>query len=122
MQNNRTLGVAQGIILSERNMKKNKNIFENPLDIIADSCNNKVNMSEIRKAILNQMEKSGMTIYQVAKLVEGKVPQRTVYAFLRSEEDSLTKTASIIMKALGLTVTTKPIVKRGKGPRKEVRP
>ncbi len=76
-------------------MKKNKNIFENPLDIIADSCNNKVNMSEIRKAILNQMEKSGMTIYQVAKLVEGKVPQRTVYAFLRSEEDSLTKTASI---------------------------
>jgi len=51
-------------------------------------------MSEIRKAILKQMNKSGMTIYQVAKLVEGKVPQRTVYAFLRSEEDSLTKTAS----------------------------
>ena len=63
-----------------------------------------------------------MTIYQIAKLVEGKVPQRTVYAFLRGEEDSVTKTASIIMKALGLIVTTKPIVKRGKNPRKEVRP
>jgi len=79
-------------------------------------------MSEIRQAILKQMEKSGMTIYQVAKLVERKVPQRTVYAFLRSEEDSVTETASIIMKALGLTITTKPIVKRGRDPRKEVRP
>ena len=122
LQNNRILGVTQGIILSERNMKKNKNIFEYPLDIIADSCNNTADMSEIRKAILNQMEKSGMTVYQVAKLVEGKVPQRTVYAFLRGEEDSVTKTASIIMEAFGLTVTVKPIVKRGKGPRKEVRP
>ena len=101
-------------------MRKSE-IFANFLDIMQTSAI--INyMSEIRKAILNQMEKSGMTIYQVARLVEGKVPQRTVYAFLRGEEDSLTKTASIIMEALGLTVTKKPIVKRGKGPRKEVRP
>ena len=79
-------------------------------------------MLEIRQAILKQMNKSGMTIYRVAKLVENKVPQRTVYAFLTGEKDAGTKTASIIMKALGLTVTTKPIVKRGKSPRKEVRP
>jgi len=76
-------------------------------------------MSEIRNAILKEIEKSNMTIYQVAKLVEGKVPQRTVYAFLRGEEDSLTETASIIMKALGLTITRKSKVKRGRRPRKE---
>ena len=85
-------------------------------------CNSIFAMSEIREAILKQMKKSGMTIYQVAKLVEDKVPQRTVYAFLTGEKDAGTRTASIIMKALGLTVTTKPIVKRGKSPRKEVRP
>ena len=108
--------------MGKKNMKETRILSENPLDIVADSCNNKVNMSEIRKAILKQMNKSGMTIYQIAKLVDGKVPQRTVYAFLRGEEDSLTKTASIIMEALGLTITVKPIVKRGKGPRKEARP
>ncbi len=79
-------------------------------------------MSEIRQAILKQMNKSGMTIYRVAKLVEDKVPQRTVYAFLNGEKDAGTRTASIIMKALGLSVTTKPIVKRGKRPRKQVKP
>ena len=85
-------------------------------------CNIIFAMSEIREAILKQMKKSGMTIYQVGKLVEDKVPQRTVYAFLAGEKNAGTRTASIIMKALGLTVTTKPIVKRGKSPRKEVRP
>jgi len=77
-------------------------------------------MSEIREAILKQMHKSGMTIYQVAKLVEGKVPQRTVYAFLTGEKDAGTETASIIMKAMGLNVTKKTTVKKGRRPRKEV--
>ena len=72
MQNNRTLGVTQGLILGKKNMKETRILSENPLDIVADSCNNKVNMSEIRKAILKQMNKSGMTIYQIAKLVDGK--------------------------------------------------
>ncbi len=77
-------------------------------------------MSEIREAILKEMRKRNMTIYQVAKLVEGKVPQRTVYAFLTSEKDAKTKTASPILKALGLTITTKSNIKRGRRPRKEV--
>jgi hypothetical protein len=73
-------------------------------------------MSEIRKAILKQMQKSNLTIYQVAKLVEGKIPQRTVYAFLRDEQDTGTKTASIIMNALGITMTaTKRKTKKKKG-------
>ena len=79
-------------------------------------------MSEIREAILKQMCKSGMTIYQVAKLVKGKVPQRTVYAFLTGEKDAGTETASVIMKAMGLKVTKKSNVKRGKQrPRKEAK-
>lgn len=77
-------------------------------------------MSEIREAILKQMHKSGMTIYQVAKLVEGKVPQRTVYAFLTGEKDAGTETASTIIKAMGLNVTKKTNVKKGRRPRKEV--
>lgn len=90
------------------------------LDIIADACNNISVMSAIRQAILKEIQKSGMTIYKVAKMVEGKVPQRTVYAFLRGEEDSLTATASVIMNALGLTITRKSKLKKGTRPRKEV--
>jgi hypothetical protein len=96
--------------------------YKRVVDNAAFLCNIMFIMSEIREAILKHMNKSGMTIYQVGKLVEGKVPQRTIYAFLTGEKDAGTRTASIIMKALGLTVTTKPIVKRGKSPRKEVRP
>ncbi|MHC4105871.1 MAG: hypothetical protein ACYSR9_13090 [Planctomycetota bacterium] len=56
---------------------------------------------------MEQMLKSGLTIYQVSKMVKGKVPQRTVYAFLTGEKDAGTETASIIMNALGLTIKTK---------------
>ena len=76
-------------------------------------------MSE-RKVILEEIKKSGLTIYKVAKLVEGKIPQRTVYAFLRGEEDSLTATSSVIMAALGLTITRKSKLKKGRRPRKEI--
>jgi len=69
-------------------------------------------MSEIRQAILKQMHKSGLTINQVANLVKGKVPRRTVYAYLTGEENSLSKKASIIMKAMGLTITTTKKAKR----------
>jgi len=85
------------------------------LGSIAVSCNNSCDMSEIRKAILKQMQKSNLTIYQVAKLVKGKVPQRTVYAFLRDEQDTVTKVASILMDALGITLeTTKRKRKQGR--------
>ncbi len=77
-------------------------------------------MVTIRDAILKHIEESGLTIYRVAKMVEGRVPQRTVYAFLRGEEDSLTEAVSIIMDALGLTVTERSNHKRGRNPGKEV--
>jgi plasmid maintenance system antidote protein VapI len=68
-------------------------------------------MSEIRDAILAEMQNRNMTIYAVAKLVKGIVPQRTVYAFLTGEKDCSTKAACLIMKVMGLKVTT---TKKGK--------
>ncbi len=50
----------------------------------------------------------GLTIYQVSNLVRHKIPQRTVYAFLAGEKDAGTRTASAIMKALGLIVSADP--------------
>ena len=73
-------------------------------------------MLDLRQAILKQLEQSGLTINQLAKQVDGKVPRRTVYAYLRDEEDSLSKTVSILLEAVGLTVTT---TKRAKRPGKE---
>jgi hypothetical protein len=61
-------------------------------------------MSDIKKMILQQMENLGLNIYQVAKIVKDSIPKRTVYAFLTGEKDTSTKTASVIMEALGLTV------------------
>lgn len=77
-------------------------------------------MSEIRDAILKQMRKSGMTIYQLAKLVEDKIPQRTVYGFLAGEQDTGTETASVLMKALGLKIAESGHSRRGRRPRKEI--
>lgn len=64
---------------------------------------------------MKQMLKLGLSIYQVSKMVKDKIPQRTVYAFLTGEKDTGTEAASIIMKALGLTVKsefdTAPFIK-----------
>ena len=96
-------------------MAKKNNILSGVfVDSAVVSCNNTCDMSEIRKAILKQMQKSNLTIYQVAKLVEGEIPQRTVYAFLRDEQDTVTKTASIIMNALGITMTATKMKKKGR--------
>ena len=73
-------------------------------------------MLDLRQAILKQLQKSGLTINQLARQVEGKVARRTVYAYLCGEEDSLSKTVSILLDAVGLTITT---TKRAKRPRKE---
>ena len=61
-------------------------------------------MEMIRDSILEEMSKLNLTIYQVSNMVRHKIPQRTVYAFLTGEKDTGTKTASIIMEALGLAV------------------
>ena len=106
---------VHGVSLDKNNVFSNKK----PLDSVAFSCNTSSVMSEIRKAILEQMQKHNMTIYQISKLVKGKVPQRTVYAFLTAEKDTGTETAYILMKALGLTIAEKSNVKRDRRPIKE---
>ena len=64
-------------------------------------------MSDIRKAILQQMADLGLTIYQVAQIVKDRIPMRTVYAFLSGEKDTVTETASILMETLGLKIELK---------------
>lgn len=61
-------------------------------------------MSKIRDSILKQMLDLNLSINQVSKMVELKIPRRTVYAFLTGEKDTATKTASILMDTLGLAV------------------
>jgi len=77
-------------------------------------------MSKIREIILKEMRKSGLTTYRLCKMVEGKIPKRTVYDFLSGKKDTTTKVAWTLMKELGLTVTRKSNVRRGRRPRKEV--
>jgi hypothetical protein len=65
------------------------------------------------------MRKADLTTYRVWKMVEGKVPKRTIYDFLSGKSDTSTEVSWILMEALGLTITNKSNVKRGKCPRKE---
>lgn len=76
-------------------------------------------MSMVRDTILKRMEELGITTYRLSKMVEGQVPQRTVYAFCSGENDATSEVVSVLMEALGLTVIVKPNVKRGRRPRKE---
>ena len=79
-------------------------------------------MSKIRDLILKEMRKSGLTTYRLCQMVEGNVPRRTVYDFLSGKKDTSTKVTWILMEALGLTITNKSNVKRGKQhPRKEAK-
>lgn len=70
---------------------------------------------DMRQAILKQLEKKGWTINHFATQVQDRVPRRTVYAYLRGEEDSLSRTVAILLEAAGLRITTT----RAKRPRKE---
>ena len=62
-------------------------------------------MSQIRKEILKRMKEEGLTIYAVTKLLDKKVPRRTVYAFLSGDQDTTTAVAYKIMKAVGLGIS-----------------
>lgn len=76
------------------------------------------NMADIRQSILDRMAELGWTINHLSVLVKDRIPRRTVYAYLTGQSDARTEVASILMEALGLTITSKP-VKRAKRPRKE---
>ena len=71
-------------------------------------------MIDLRKEILKKMKKDGLTINQMTNLpkVKGKIPRRTVYAYLSGEKDSSSKIVSRLLDAVGLTITTKRTIKR----------
>jgi len=77
-----------------------------------------INMADIRQSILDRMKELDWTINHVSVLVKGRIPRRTVYAYLTSESDARTEVASVLMEVLGLTITVQP-VKRARRPRKE---
>ena len=99
-------------------MKKIKEKLEVGLDLVAAFCHINL-MSMLRDTILKRMEELGLTTYRLSKMVEGKVPQRTVYAFISGEFDASSEVVSALMKVLGLGIKVNKTVKRGRHPRKE---
>ena len=67
-------------------------------------------MDIIKKAILIEMKRRDWSCYRLSQELEGKLPRRTVYAYLSDKEGSVNKRdisaerASIILKALGLKI------------------
>ena len=82
----------------------------NSLLTVADLCNIMIHMDMIKKAIESEMKRRGWTCYRLSKELEGKLPQRTVYAYLSDKEGSINKRdisaerVSIILRALGLKI------------------
>ena len=76
-------------------------------------------MSAIRDVILKRMSEMNLTTYKLSKMLEGQVPMRTIYDFISGKSDAGTEVASALMEALGLTITIKRNMKRGKRSRKE---
>ena len=76
----------------------------------------------IRETIQKELKRRGWSQYRLVKELEGKMPARTVYAYLGGECDLVSERVSIIMRALGLTITSKSNVKRCRRTRKEVNP
>ncbi len=73
-------------------------------------CYIMMRMDMIKKAILTEIKRRSWTCYRLSKELEGKLPRRTVYAYLSDKEGSVNKRdisaerASIILKALGLKI------------------
>ena len=90
-------------------MKKGKK----RLDSTAKCCDN-TNMSMIRDTILARMKQLNLTTYRLSKMVQGKVPSRTVYSFISGESDASSQVCSVLMQALGLEIKTKPKARHGR--------
>ena len=59
----------------------------------------------IRETIQKELRRRGWSHYRFAKELEGKMPARTVYAYLGGECDLVSDRVSIILQALGLRIT-----------------
>jgi len=58
----------------------------------------------IRETIQKELCRRGWSHYRLAKKLEGKMPARTVYAYLSGECDLVSDRVSIILQALGLRI------------------
>ena len=58
----------------------------------------------IKKAIQIELRRRGWSNYRLVKKLEGKLPARTIYAFLAGEQDMSSERASIILKTLDLKI------------------
>ena len=68
----------------------------------------------IRETIKKELKKRGWSRYRLVKELDGAISATSVYEYLRGETDLGSDGVSIIMKTLGLTITSKSNVKRGK--------
>ena len=67
-------------------------------------------MDMIKKAIKAEMKRRGWSAYRLSKELKGKLPPRTIYAYLsdcdepKNKRDISAKRASIILRKLGLKI------------------
>ncbi len=65
---------------------------------------NKGYIMTIKKAIEDELKRRGWSRYRLTKELEGKMPARTVYAYLSGERDLSSERVSKILKALDLKI------------------
>ena len=58
----------------------------------------------IKKAIEDELERRGWSRYRLTKELEGKMPARTVYAYISGERDLSSERVSKILKAIDLKI------------------
>ena len=67
-------------------------------------------MDMIKEAIRAEMKRRGWSAYKLIQELDGKLPQRTIYAYLskskesKNKRDISAKRASIILRKLGLKI------------------
>lgn len=61
----------------------------------------------IRETIKQELKRRGWSYYRLAKELKGKMPARTVYAYLAGDCDLVSERVSIILGSLELTIKRK---------------
>jgi hypothetical protein len=70
----------------------------------------------IRETIQKELKRKGWSHYRLVQELEGKMPARTVYAYLSGKCDLVSDRVSIMLQVLDLQIKLKP--KKGQGPRR----
>ena len=68
----------------------------------------------IRQEIQAELKRRGWSNYRLVKKMEGRMPPRTVYAYLSGECDLVSERVSIILKVLELELVPRGIIKKGR--------